>query len=122
MARLTDEVRSTFAKEEEINLLSVQKLKYMHAVLEESLRMFPPIPGPAPRMIHAGGEMVCGRFMPEGTVVNVWQTVQNYNPENFVLASEFHPERWLGDERFAGDKRDAFQPFSLGARVCIGKK
>ncbi|RKU41203.1 hypothetical protein DL546_003123 [Coniochaeta pulveracea] len=122
LAKLTEEVRSAFSSEEDINLLSVQKLKYMHAVLEEALRMFPPIPGPAPRMIHSGGEMVCGQFIPEGTVVNVWQTVQNYNPENFALADEFHPERWLGDERFKDDKRDAFQPFSLGSRVCIGKK
>lgn len=122
LATLAEEVRSAFPSEADINLLSVQRLKYMHAVLEEALRMFPPIPGPAPRKIHAGGEMVCGQFIPEGTVVNIWQMVQNYNPENFTLADEFHPERWLGDERFKDDKKDAFQPFSLGSRVCIGKK
>lgn len=66
MAKLATEVRSTFASENEINLLSVQKLRYMAAVLDEALRMFSPIPGPAPRKVHAGGDVFCGHFLPEG--------------------------------------------------------
>lgn len=56
------------------------------------------------------------------TIVNNWQWIQNYNPENFNMPNSFIPERWLGDARFASDKRDAFQPFSWGPRNCIGKK
>jgi cytochrome P450 len=33
----------------------------------------------------------------------------------------FAPERWLGDEQYAGDDLAAAQPFSTGARSCIGK-
>ncbi|KAK7221362.1 hypothetical protein V2G26_009365 [Clonostachys chloroleuca] len=36
-------------------------------------------------------------------------------PESFIL------ERWLGDERFLSDKKEALQPFSHGPRNCIGK-
>jgi hypothetical protein len=28
----------------------------------------------------------------------------------------------MGDERFAGDSRDSFQPFSVGPRDCVGKR
>jgi cytochrome P450 len=28
----------------------------------------------------------------------------------------------MGDEGFAGDSRDSFQPFSVGPRDCVGKK
>lgn len=32
------------------------------------------------------------------------------------------PERWLeGNKEYAGDKRGARQPFSVGARNCVGK-
>lgn len=44
------------------------------------------------------------------------------NPDNFTLPESFIPERWLGDERFVNDKKDAFRPFSHGPRDCIGKK
>ncbi|KAL2139926.1 hypothetical protein VTI28DRAFT_4471 [Corynascus sepedonium] len=43
-ARLADEVRTNFATEDEINFFSVNKLDYMLAVLDESMRMFPPVP------------------------------------------------------------------------------
>lgn len=43
------------------------------------------------------------------------------SPENFVLPDSFIPERWLGDARFANDRKDAFQPFLFGARNCIGR-
>lgn len=66
MRKLATEVRSAFASENEINLLSVQKLRYLSAVLDEALRMFSPIPGPAPRKVHAGGDVFCGHFLPEG--------------------------------------------------------
>jgi cytochrome P450 len=45
-----------------------------------------------------------------------------HNPNFWVQAEDFIPERWLGDPKFQNDKRDAFQPFSVGPRNCIGKK
>ncbi|KUJ13551.1 cytochrome P450 [Mollisia scopiformis] len=33
----------------------------------------------------------------------------------------FHPERFLGDERFEDDDREALQPFHVGPRNCLGK-
>lgn len=44
LAKLTKEVRETFSSESEIDLISVQHLKYMLAVLDEGLRLFPPVP------------------------------------------------------------------------------
>lgn len=66
MSKLATEIRSAFPSENEINLLSVQKLKYLSAVLDEALRMFSPIPGPALRRVKAGGDVFCGHFLPEG--------------------------------------------------------
>jgi cytochrome P450 len=60
--------------------------------------------------------------MIQQTIVSVWQWATNYSHDNFTAPDEFHPERFLGDEKFATDKLAALQPFSVGPRNCIGRK
>ena len=66
LAKLTDEVRKAFATEDEVDLISVQKLSYMLAVLEESSRLYPPVPTGSPRVIGRGGDTILGEYLPEG--------------------------------------------------------
>lgn len=47
MEKLVNEIRSTFQKESEIDLVSTNRLTYQTAVLEESLRICPPRKYPA---------------------------------------------------------------------------
>lgn len=42
MQRLVEEVRGTFEKDEDITLAQVLRLKYLGAVLDEALRLYPP--------------------------------------------------------------------------------
>lgn len=66
LVKIKDEVRSTFQSEDQIDMLSVQNLKYLSAVLEESMRCYPPVPSSSPRMIGEGGDKIIGEFIPEG--------------------------------------------------------
>lgn len=66
LAKLADEIRSAFAYEDEITLLSVQNLQYMHAVINETLRIYPPAPAAFPRVVHDGGDVICGKYLPGG--------------------------------------------------------
>ncbi|KAH6647193.1 cytochrome P450 [Truncatella angustata] len=118
---LTEEVRSAFSNDEEITLLSVGKLQYMLACLNETLRHYPPVGIGLPRQSPKGGAMVAGHFIPEGTVTAVWQWAINHDPNHWTKPMEFHPERFLNDPIFKGDKLDAMQPFSMGPRNCIGR-
>lgn len=65
LAKLTDEVRSTFNSEEEITLNSVSRLTYMLACLNEALRCYPPVAPGLPRVVPKGGAYVAGKFVPE---------------------------------------------------------
>lgn len=51
LQKVTDEVRGTFKSADEITLASTipSKMPYLHAVLEEGLRMYPPAPTKLPR-------------------------------------------------------------------------
>lgn len=88
LAKLVEEVRSSFSSEDEITLLSVQKLKYMLAVLDESLRLFPPVPGTSPRVAHKGGDVICDVFLPE----NVSQQLITTNLKSVILTVCFQDD------------------------------
>ncbi|PNP51058.1 hypothetical protein THARTR1_08286 [Trichoderma harzianum] len=121
LQKTVDEVRSSFSNEGEIDLLSVQKLGYMMAALQETLRMYPPVPTAIPRKAQPGGDVICGKYVPENTVLGIWQWPMYHNPKNFTLPDSYIPERWLGDARFSSDPQDVLQAFSFGPRNCIGK-
>ncbi|KAL8826317.1 MAG: hypothetical protein Q9191_003868 [Dirinaria sp. TL-2023a] len=119
-AKATTEVRTNFARYEDINATAVSQLKYLHALALEAMRMYPPLPLPLPRVVPKGGDTVDGNFIPEATVVSTNPLAANLSPQNFGSPLEFRPERWLKGE--TKDDLEASQPFSLGARSCLGRK
>lgn len=69
MQKLTDEIRSSFSVDTEINFTNSAKLTYLTAVIEESLRMYPPLVMGLPRTVASGGGVVDGHFLPEGVSI-----------------------------------------------------
>jgi cytochrome P450 len=118
---LTDEIREAFKTNEDITLTNTIQLKYLNAVIEEGLRIYPPVPGNNPRLIPKGGATILGEHLPEGTSVSIAHFPMFHNPGNFKDPGDYVPERWLGDPRYASDNKQAHQPFSYGPRNCIGK-
>ncbi|KZL75635.1 cytochrome p450 [Colletotrichum incanum] len=121
LRKLVEEVRSTFNEEGEIDIMSVGKLTYMLACLDEAMRVYPPIAMGLPRMTPRGGATICGRFVPENTIVAIHQWAIHHHENYFKHPFEFHPERFLGDAEFVSDNKNAFQPFHIGARNCLGR-
>lgn len=66
---LKEEVRSSFASEEDINLRSVNKLPYLAAVLDETMRLYPPGAEITPRM--SPGAMIDGHWVPKGVSISL---------------------------------------------------
>jgi cytochrome P450 len=123
--KLVDEIRAAYSSEDEINISSVNNLGYLEAVVLESLRLYPPVPGTLPRVVPAGGETIDGAYVPAGTTVGVNHYSCSRHPKNFYRHDDFLPERWLPETRdaapFDQDNRACTQPFSFGPRNCLGK-
>lgn len=66
MEALTLEIRTSFRAAEEIDLVSVHKLKYLTACLEETMRLYPPVVTMLWRTPPQGGGQTCGVWIPEG--------------------------------------------------------
>lgn len=121
LQKLKDDVRGRWKNYADITMEEVNNAPYLIAVLQEVLRFFPPVPTGFERQVPKGGEVVSGYFVPEGTALCVSHYPAGHSERNFKDHELFVPERWMGDPRYADDKRSAIQPFSFGPRNCLGK-
>ena len=118
---LLAELRSAFSSRSSVTMAAVHDLPYLNAVLEESLRVYPPVAFAQARIVPRQGAIICGEAIPGGTSVGVPSLAASLSEANWMEPHAFKPERWLGDE-WVGDDRKATQPFLVGPRSCLGKK
>ncbi|KAI8624022.1 isotrichodermin C-15 hydroxylase [Xylariaceae sp. FL1651] len=124
LEKLKREVRSAFKDESEISINTVGNLTYMLAILNEALRLYPPVTANLVRVVPKGGAQIAGHYVPEGTLVEVQQWSANHSKDNWVDPWEFKPERFLSSSEEAlqaGNKLESLQAFSTGPRNCIGR-
>ena len=123
--QLVDEIRTEFASAEDICLQRIiEKLPFLQAIIDEVFRMYPPAIAGQPRVSPPGGGYVAGHFVAEGTGVQMNQYAANHSKFNFEDPEVFEPKRWLDEGKgIRGvNRREAMQPFGMGARNCVGKK
>ncbi|EXJ86111.1 hypothetical protein A1O1_06480 [Capronia coronata CBS 617.96] len=100
------------------SLAEISQLKYLQAVINESLRLYGAAPGSLPRVSPPGGAKLGGRYnIPEGTIVGAQAFTVHRDGAIFPDPDSFIPERW---EQPTEAMKDAFFPFGLGSRVCLG--
>ncbi|KAF3435937.1 hypothetical protein FNV43_RR23029 [Rhamnella rubrinervis] len=99
----------------------IHNLKYLQAVVKESLRLNPAGPITGPR--EATEDCYIGNhFVPKGTrlAVNIWKLQRD--PQIWSDPCEFRPERFMTTHADLGLKGQNFEyiPFSSGRRSCPG--
>ncbi|KAF8307690.1 cytochrome P450 monooxygenase pc-1 [Clavulina sp. PMI_390] len=105
----------------------LRELKYLRAVLNETLRLFPPVPMNIRESINSDiWEAADGRryFIPAGTpaaysVIHMHRDEELWGPDALV----FDPMRWI-DSRLARLTANPmmFLPFNAGPRICVGQQ
>lgn len=122
MRKLTAEIREAHSSYDDLTLDSIQKLKYLHQVLQEGLRMYPPVPTHLARRTPIGGATIAGQFVPEDTTVAIHHLSTYRSEANFKNPYKFAPERFdKSNPEYVNDHLDALEPFSTGPRNCVGK-
>ena len=66
MEKISKEIRQSFRNSSEICASRVSNLPYLNAVIEEGLRLCPPVALGMPRVVPAGGAEVSGQWLPGG--------------------------------------------------------
>ena len=94
----------------------VAKLTYTRAVIQESMRLYPP--GWAMFARVAEAPITVGSWrVPQGHWLMVYPWVTHRDPRFFQDPLEFDPQRFLTGERM---QKRAYIPFGVGPHACIG--
>jgi cytochrome P450 len=95
----------------------VAALPYAQAVVNETLRLYPPAYVTGREAIR--DTTVRGLRIPKGHIVLISMYATHRDPRFFPEPDAFRPERWLDglEKRLP---RGAFLPFGMGSRMCIG--
>jgi cytochrome P450 len=92
-------------------------LPVIRAVLEEAMRLFPPVPHMSRMALQA--DELAGTHVPAGAVVVVAPWLLHRHKKLWDNPSAFMPQRFLPGAR-ENIERFAYLPFGAGPRVCIG--
>ncbi|CAG8831719.1 38239_t:CDS:2, partial [Gigaspora margarita] len=116
------------AREEVINVLgsasnlptseNLKDLKYLTAIIMESLRLYPPAAILIPRKPTKPLNLSKNIILPKErmVVVNFWQI--HRNPDIWTDPDKFIPERFINPTK---EIRNSWIPFSIGSRSCVGQ-
>ncbi|CAI7653153.1 unnamed protein product [Penicillium pancosmium] len=120
--RLQEEIRSMpanlFNADGIASVEICDKLRYLDAVIKETLRLYAPLPASEPRSFPADST-IDGYAIPARTTVSMSPYSIHRNAQVFENPTSFNPDRWLVEEEDVELNR-WFWSFSSGARMCIG--
>ena len=123
--RAAEEIRATFTSASEIcSGPKMDSCRYLHACINETLRMSPPVGATLWREVEHEGIEIDGHFIPPGCDVGIGIYSIHHNETYFPDPFVFQPERWLPNKKqsISGAAQKAFNPFSMGPRHCLGRQ
>ncbi|PWY90379.1 benzoate 4-monooxygenase cytochrome P450 [Aspergillus sclerotioniger CBS 115572] len=121
LAELRKEVDDALSGDTIASYEKVRNLPYLKACLEESLRLSPPVSRGLERRTPPEGMRIMGEMIPGDVAVSVPTYVAHRDPLLFPDPDAYRPGRWLDNTEQTKQMREAFIPFSTGARGCIGR-
>jgi len=115
-AKVVEEMNQVM-KDEQPTWDNIKQLRYLKNVLQETLRLFPPVPVDG-YTAYSDDVLPGGYSITKGTEVYYCSYVLHRDPTLFPNPEEFLPERWDNPPKHPC----AYIPFHSGARTCLGKE
>ncbi|XP_039998158.1 sterol 26-hydroxylase, mitochondrial [Xiphias gladius] len=130
--RLYREVNSVCPDRREPTADDLIRMPYLKAVIKETLRLYPVVPGNG-RFISENEVIVDNYWFPKKTQFHLCHYAACHDEAEFANAENFIPERWLRAESpgsscgkaargFYQHHPYSFIPFGVGVRACVGKR
>ncbi|KAF7819047.1 3,9-dihydroxypterocarpan 6A-monooxygenase-like [Senna tora] len=118
LKKLREELNSVVGSERLVKESDVKKMKYLHAVVKEVLRLHPPTPftirQPA-EDCNINGYHIKSETR---TIINIYAIMRD--PETWEKALEFIPERFMHSNTDQYYLNLKYFPFGIGRRSCPG--
>ena len=127
LGKLQADLHASFPTLSSIQPVAAENHRYLRACMDEAMRLSPPAPTNIPRVVGQGGIKVVNEHLSENVYVGVPNFSIFRDENSFAKPHDYIPERWIADpangvsEASVKRAQQAFQPFSLGPRHCIGK-
>ncbi|CCA71526.1 hypothetical protein PIIN_05462 [Serendipita indica DSM 11827] len=110
------------------SIADIRKMKYIEAVLDETLRLFPPVPYNIRRSIDSSAlpspmsKLGQPLYMPPRSSITYAPILIHRDPAFWGEdAHEFRPERWQRGSA-PMSHANACMPFNMGPRICLGQQ
>ncbi|CAE7326622.1 CYP704C1 [Symbiodinium sp. KB8] len=116
--RLQEEIdkKSPAGTPMDLKSLSHNELPYLHAVVYESLRLWPPVPVDS-KIAQVDDVLPGGWRVPKGTTLVFCPYNMGRDPDRYPEPQAFKPERWIP---FSAPPHHEFPVFQAGPRICLG--
>jgi cytochrome P450 len=121
LRRLKEELKQAISDPcNDIDLLELERLPFLTAVLKESLRISALITTRAPLVAPTQALRYSNFLIPPNTPVSMTLSSLMLDASSFPSPDSFHPDRWLESNRDYKRNMSNFVPFHRGHRSCIG--
>jgi cytochrome P450 len=118
--RLREEVFEAVTSEAVPNWTKLSTLPLLDGIINETLRLHPPVPSGMGRETPKGGAQIGPYWVSGETIVAIPTYTIQRDERYFAKPNEWIPERWFSQSELIID-RHAWIPFSVGPMNCAGK-
>ncbi len=98
-------------------MADVENLKYTRAILDETMRLYPPVPILSREA--KSEDIIRGKKVPAGSIMLIVPWLIQRHKKYWDKPDHFIPERFMPDA--SKPIKFTYIPFSAGPRVCLGK-